>query len=61
LLTDLERKRIRSYIKADGEKTQAVRILVGRAKRHLPLIQEDLQLLKQLVETYEANREREKK
>ncbi len=47
-----------SYLKADGEKTHAVRILVGRAKRHLPLIEEDTALLKDLLQTYEKHREK---
>ena len=58
LLTDLERKRIRSYLKADGEKTHAIRILVGRGKKFLPQIEEDTTLLKDLLQTYEKHREK---
>jgi hypothetical protein len=30
ILTDLERKRIRAYLKADGERTEAIQNVAGR-------------------------------
>lgn len=59
LLTDLERKRVKAYLKADGERTSVVRALASRARRHLPQIEEDLQLLRSLLETYERGRKRQ--
>jgi len=55
LLTDLERKRIRSYLKADGERDDAIRTLVSRMKHHGPKIREDLELLERLVKVYESH------
>jgi hypothetical protein len=54
ILTQLERKRARSYLKEDGEKESVIRALASRAKRHLPQIEEDLTLLKELLQTYES-------
>ena len=56
LLTDLERKRLRAYLKADGERSSVVRALASRARRHLPQIEEDLQLLRSLLEAYEQQK-----
>jgi hypothetical protein len=57
ILTDLERKRIKAYLRADGERNSIVRALASRARRFLPQIEEDTHLLKQLLNTYEKNRE----
>jgi hypothetical protein len=55
LLTDLERKRIRSYLKADGERDDAIRTLVSRMKHYGPRIKEDLELLERLVQAYDSH------
>jgi hypothetical protein len=52
ILTDLERKRIKSYLKQDGEKDVNIRQLVMRYKRDLPTIQSDMDLLERLLATY---------
>jgi hypothetical protein len=52
ILTDLERKAIKAYLKADGEKESVVRALASRARRHLPTIKSDLELLEKLLATY---------
>lgn len=52
VLTERERKRIQAYLRADGEKSTAIRQLVTRAKQHIPTIQSDLQLLEKLLATY---------
>ena len=54
ILTTKERRRIQAYIDADGERTSAIRTIVTRANQVLPSIETDLQLLKELLEHYEA-------
>jgi len=56
VLTELERKQARAYLKQDGEKTLNIRVLAIRAKKFLPQIEEDTSLLKQLVQTYEREK-----
>jgi hypothetical protein len=53
VLTELERKQAKAYLKQDGEKTLNIRVLAIRAKKFLPQIDEDTKLLKQLIQTYE--------
>jgi len=55
ILTSLERRRIEAYLKADGKKDTAVRVLTTRARHHLPQIKEDLELLERLVKVYESH------
>jgi len=52
ILTDLERKRVKAYLKADGERESVIRALVSRARRHIPTIKSDLDLLDRLLITY---------
>lgn len=54
ILTDAERKRIRSYLKQDGKKEVLIRQLVSRAKRQVPTIRSDLELLEKLLQVYVA-------
>jgi hypothetical protein len=56
ILTDLERKRAKAYLKADGEKESVIRALASRARRHLPLIRSDLDLLEKLLVTYQKGK-----
>ena len=53
ILTDVERKHVTKYLRADGEKEIRVRKVAYGARKHLPRIQKDLALLKQLLDTYE--------
>ena len=53
ILTDLERKRIKSYLKQDGEKEVPVRNIASRAKKFMPAIRRDLDLLDRLLTTYQ--------
>ena len=53
LLTDLERKRIRAFIKADGEKGSAMRGLATRGRQYLPRIEEDLRLIHEFLQHYD--------
>lgn len=52
IITDVEKRRIQKYFKADGEKDVNIRQLVMRSRRHLPKIRADLELLEKLLETY---------
>jgi hypothetical protein len=56
LLTDLERKRIRTFIKADGEKGSAMRGLATRSRQYLPKIEEDLALIREFLQHYEQEK-----
>jgi len=52
ILTELERRRIQSYLKRDGEKESAIRTIATRAKQHMPSIRSDLELLERLLQAY---------
>lgn len=52
ILTDVERKYVLKYIQKDGKKVIQVRKVVSGAKKHLPKIKEDLQLLERLLDVY---------
>ena len=56
ILTDLERRQAKAYIKQDGQRTLNIKILALRARKHLPLIRSDLDLLEKLVDTYQRNK-----
>jgi hypothetical protein len=53
ILTDVERKHIAKYLKQDGEKQIYVRKIVYGARKNLPHIRADLDLLEKLLETYD--------
>jgi DeoR/GlpR family transcriptional regulator of sugar metabolism len=59
ILTDLERKRIKSYLKQDGEKEVLIRQLVSRARCQVPTIRSDLDLLEKLLKTYTGEQKKE--
>jgi hypothetical protein len=52
ILSSLEEKRIRAYLKRDGEKEVPVRNIASRAKKFMPAIRRDLDLLEKLLATY---------
>jgi len=56
ILTDVERKHIARYLKHDGEKEIWVRKIVYGARKNLPRIKEDFELLERLLETYECKK-----
>jgi ribosomal protein S24E len=56
ILTESERKAIGKYLRKDGEKEAAVREIVYRSRKHLPQIEKDLALLRELLEAYERNK-----
>jgi hypothetical protein len=52
ILTALERKKIKSYLKQDGEKDAHIRVLATYGRRNLPVIKSDLELLDKFLTTY---------
>ena len=55
VLTDLERRQIRAYLKADGAKQTNIRMIVMRYRRDKQRILDDLKLLDQLLAAYEKH------
>jgi hypothetical protein len=49
----VERKKIKSYLKANGKRDSMIRSLVSRARKYKPQIQSDIRLLDELVMRYE--------
>jgi hypothetical protein len=56
ILTDVERRYVRRYIQRDGKKVIQVRKVVSGARKHLPKIKEDLELIERLLEAYSRQR-----
>jgi len=52
ILTEVERKHIRAYLKHDGKKEVKIRMVVYGARKHLPTIRSDLEILEKLLATY---------
>ena len=55
ILTDLERRQAKAYLKQDGDKTLNIRVMVQRGRTYLPQIRQDLGLLERLLATYESH------
>jgi hypothetical protein len=56
ILSPLEERQIKTYLKADGEKNLNVRVLVTRAHKYFPQIEKDVALVKELLVTYERKK-----
>lgn len=56
ILTHLERRRIREYLKADGERDTAIQNLIYRTRKHLPTIRQDIDLLEKLARKYDTQK-----
>lgn len=56
VLTELERRRIREYLRADGERDKAIQNLVYRARKHLPAIKQDADHLGELLRKYDMRK-----
>lgn len=56
ILTDVERKHISRYLKQDGEKQIYIRKIVYGARKNLPAIKQDLELLEKLLAAYDHNK-----
>jgi hypothetical protein len=53
ILTDVERRIIRTYLKTNGKRDSTIRVFVSRARRYRVQIRTDLRLLEDLVARYE--------
>jgi len=58
VLTDLERRQTKDFLKHNGAKTPNVQVIVSRARKYLPKINADVQLLERLIQAYEASKKR---
>ena len=56
LLTDLERRQAKTYLKQDGKRNLNIQVLVARSRKYFPQIRADLDLLEKLLETYERKK-----
>ncbi|MGA2310285.1 MAG: hypothetical protein ABSG57_12165 [Candidatus Bathyarchaeia archaeon] len=56
ILTAVERKKIRTYLKTNGKRDSTIRVFVSRARRYRAQIQSDLRLMEELVTKYEKTR-----
>jgi hypothetical protein len=54
----LQRTPTKAYLKQDGERTLNIKILTVRARKYLPQIRADLELLENVLETYERDKTR---
>jgi len=52
ILSPLEERQIKAFLWQDGEKNLYMRVLTSRARKNLPRIKADLQLLEQLLDSY---------
>ena len=52
ILTAVERKKIRAYLKADGKKERHIAVIATRAKHFIPTIKLDLELLEKFLDCY---------
>jgi hypothetical protein len=57
ILSPLEERQIKTFLKQDGEKNLNMRVLTSRARKNLPEIRKDLDLLEKLLAKYEAERD----
>jgi len=58
ILTKLERKAMERYLKADGEKDYLMRSLARYAKRDLPTLRVDLDLVERFYKAYVPKKEK---
>jgi hypothetical protein len=56
ILTEDERKKIKSYLRTDGKRDATIRKIVSRARRYRGQIMLDFRLLEELVGRYEQTR-----
>ena len=56
ILSPLEERQIKAFLKQDGEKNLNMRVLASRARKNLPEIRKDLELLEKLLQTYQKEK-----
>lgn len=59
ILSPLEERQIKAFIKQDGEKNVNMRVLTFLARKNLPQIRRDLEILEKLLAKYHAEGDRE--
>lgn len=52
ILSPLEERQIRIFLKQDGRKDLNMRVLISRARKNLPQIKRDMELLEKLLAKY---------
>jgi hypothetical protein len=57
VLTDLERRQVKDFLKHDGKRTPAMQVIVSRARKYLPNIDGDVELLERAIQIYEASKQ----
>ncbi|MCJ7505583.1 hypothetical protein MUP05_03805 [Candidatus Bathyarchaeota archaeon] len=55
ILTEKERRHMRAFIKADGEKATFMTVLATRCRKHVPQIRKDLALIEEFMTHYEPH------
>jgi hypothetical protein len=58
VLTDLERRQAKDFLKHNGGRTPSIQVIVSRARKYLPSINSDVQLLERVIQTYDASKKR---
>jgi hypothetical protein len=58
VLTDLERRQAKDFLKHNGAKTPNVQVIVSRARKYLPNVDADVELLERLIQAYDASKKR---
>jgi len=56
ILSRLEEEQVKTFLKEDGEKNLNLRVLVLRARRSLPEIRRELELLEKFVRAYQKGK-----
>jgi len=57
VLTDLERRQVKDFLKRNGKRTPAIQVIVSRARKYLPSINTDVELLERLIQAYDASKQ----
>jgi hypothetical protein len=52
ILTDLERERVKEFLRENGRRGVVIRSLMSRTNKHIGKIEADLELLHKLAEKY---------
>jgi hypothetical protein len=56
ILSPLEERQIKTFVKQNGEKNLNMRVLASRARKNLPAIKADLELLERLLQVYQKTK-----
>jgi hypothetical protein len=57
VLTDLERRQVKDFLKHNGKRTPAMQVIVSRARKYLPNINADVGLLERAIQAYDASKQ----